>query len=426
VTGTYSIRLELGHASWRVQDTIGQVADVYGIPPSAGIPGVPLVTCFHLTDGISEADLALAVARASGGAGYLSAVLDGWVRRTGPGGPELGIGVRFSDTTEHFLHDFTAALSRCIRNDEREAVRSDGWFVPVACGIDPGVFREIWAGLGQTAGLFERLLLRLLPRRYGKVRHIRPVLLQVDLLRITVLCEGSVIGAFDLPSGSWLLADEASDERRWEATFRAYRIMSGQEREEAAYVPGHEVFVASDLHLGHANIIHYCARPFCFENPGGMDDVLVRNWNATVKPDDRAFFLGDLSYNRRGAPVRDARGRLSGRITYVRGNHDGGIRDAVDEITLDYRGIRFLMVHDPKYVPDTYDGWVVHGHTHNNRLADYPFFDPVNRRINVSVEVIGYRPVALSWLAGLIGEAESSGVRSARLLRDVPLTGPVK
>ena len=423
MTGTYSIRLELGHASWRVRDTIGQVADVYGIAPSGGIPGVPLVTVFHLADGISGADLVPAVARVFEGAGYLSAVLDGWVRRTGPGGRALGIGVRFSETSERFLHDLTAALSPLIRNDEREAVKSDGWCVPVACGIDPGAFREIWAGLGLTGGLFERLLLRLFPRRYGKVRPIRPVLLPVDLLRITVLCERSVTGAFDLPSGSWLSADEASDERRWEATFRAYRILSGQELDDAAYVPGHEVFVASDLHLGHANIIHYCARPFCYETPGSMDEVLVRNWNATVKSGDRAFFLGDLSYNRRGAPVRDARGRLSGRITYIRGNHDGGIRDAVDDITLDYRGIRFLMVHDPKYAPDDFNGWVVHGHTHNNRLADYPFFDPVNRRINVSVEVIGYRPVALSYLAGLIGEAERSGVRSARLLRDSPGPG---
>ena len=58
--------------------------------------------------------------------------------------------------------------------------------------------------------------------------------------------------------------------------------------------------------------------------------------------------------------------------------------------------MKILFTHDPKIAPDNYEGWVIHGHEHNNNLHIYPFFNPHQRRINVSVEVIGYRPVPLS------------------------------
>ncbi len=62
---------------------------------------------------------------------------------------------------------------------------------------------------------------------------------------------------------------------------------------------------------------------------------------------------------------------------------------------LDYGGFRFLLVHDPADTQTEFDGWVIHGHHHNNDLRHYPFIDFEHRRINVSAEVIGYIPVNL-------------------------------
>ena len=52
------------------------------------------------------------------------------------------------------------------------------------------------------------------------------------------------------------------------------------------------LFFTSDLHLGHANIIRYCDRPFA--NVGEMDAELIRRWNETVGEEDVVYFLGDF------------------------------------------------------------------------------------------------------------------------------------
>ena len=41
------------------------------------------------------------------------------------------------------------------------------------------------------------------------------------------------------------------------------------------------LFLTSDTHFGHRNIIKYCERPFyCIEE---MDDALIANWNSAVR-----------------------------------------------------------------------------------------------------------------------------------------------
>lgn len=71
-----------------------------------------------------------------------------------------------------------------------------------------------------------------------------------------------------------------------------------------------------------------------------------------------------------------------------------------DSELLEYQGYRFLLVHDPEDV-SSFDGWIVHGHVHNNELEKYPFINGEGRTINVSVEVINYKPVSLDWIISL-------------------------
>ena len=163
-------------------------------------------------------------------------------------------------------------------------------------------------------------------------------------------------------------------------------------------------WVWSDLHLGHGNIIRYANRPFA--DVEAMDSALYRNWAATVGRDDDLIFVGDLAMRQAVGPhtwqrIRDGTGA---RKRLVIGNHDltgsGSLRiDGFDEI-----GAVLFADGDPPLVfthiplDRVPDGCVnVHGHTHDEAPGDSP-------HINVSVEQLAYRPVALGRLSRLARE----------------------
>jgi calcineurin-like phosphoesterase family protein len=148
-----------------------------------------------------------------------------------------------------------------------------------------------------------------------------------------------------------------------------------------------------------------------------MDRVLIANWNYSVAPDDRVFFLGDLRYGRDARPDAEYRALLNGNITFVSGNHDTSFSTATVPVAyLTFDGIRFLLVHDPADAPENFDGWIIHGHHHNNDLRSFPFLDSARRRINVSAEVIGYSPVSVGEICRIIRE-QASGSGEPLLLR---------
>ena len=82
-------------------------------------------------------------------------------------------------------------------------------------------------------------------------------------------------------------------------------------------------------------------------------------------------------------------------------------------------GIPFTLTHDPDDAAPVPGGWVIHGHYHNNDLSRYPFISFRNRRINVSAEVVGYRPVPLDELAGIIRKNGSGSESGIILLRGI-------
>ncbi|MDP3443476.1 MAG: hypothetical protein Q8T08_11520, partial [Ignavibacteria bacterium] len=55
-------------------------------------------------------------------------------------------------------------------------------------------------------------------------------------------------------------------------------------------------------------------------------------------------------------------------------------------------------------MPKDFDGWIIHGHHHNNNTEWFPFFCPEKKRINVSVELVKYQPVSLDFIVSLIKE----------------------
>ena len=133
-----------------------------------------------------------------------------------------------------------------------------------------------------------------------------------------------------------------------------------------------------------------------------MDQVLIKNWNYTVKPNDYVFFVGDLCMDRDPKIPDQVLEHLNGRITFIQGNHDANISKKISHFVHHYHGVDLMFLHHPKEVPDDFKGWVIHGHTHNNNLRKYPFFDPHNKRVNVGAELIKYQPIRLKQIYDLI------------------------
>ena len=189
--------------------------------------------------------------------------------------------------------------------------------------------------------------------------------------------------------------------REFRAMLRACRELPARELDEDAFAT---VWVWSDLHLGHGNIIRYANRPF--DDVEEMNATLYRNWADTVREDDLLLFVGDIAMRQAVGEhtwqhVRAAKGRAKHLVV---GNHDltaaGILRvDGFNDVcsTLFAMGEPALaFTHMPlAHVPP---GVVnVHGHTHDEPPRQ-------SRHINVSVEQLEYTPVALPRIRALARE----------------------
>lgn len=162
-----------------------------------------------------------------------------------------------------------------------------------------------------------------------------------------------------------------------------------------------KTFITSDLHLGHANIIKYCNRPF--SNVHEMNKTLIANWNKTINKKDTVYFLGDLNYGKNSKSTDYWLNKLNGKIVFIGGNHDRSYKTRVHKgYQLDYGGIKFFLVHDPKNAPIGWSGWVIHGHHHNNKLGGFPLIDKSKKTINVSVELTDYKPLSMDEIIKMI------------------------
>jgi len=78
------------------------------------------------------------------------------------------------------------------------------------------------------------------------------------------------------------------------------------------------IYLTSDLHIGHEASIEFDQRPF--RNLHHMHDVLVNNFNSTVRTCDTTFFLGDVGFG--GDITKEILLSLNGQKILIRGNHD--------------------------------------------------------------------------------------------------------
>jgi calcineurin-like phosphoesterase family protein len=159
------------------------------------------------------------------------------------------------------------------------------------------------------------------------------------------------------------------------------------------------VWVWSDLHLFHANVIRYCQRPY--EDVAEMNQALLDNCLTRVGPLDILVFGGDITMGDVSL-TNDLLRKIPAYKINVLGNHDLAKRKvldlAVDEVAacleLDVAGVPVFVSHYPWSTSALRPSQLnLHGHTHTSRLP--LALGDGSRHINMSVEHTGFSPVVL-------------------------------
>jgi len=162
------------------------------------------------------------------------------------------------------------------------------------------------------------------------------------------------------------------------------------------------IFITSDHHYSHFNIIHFCGRPF--KTVHEMNKVMTERWNSVVQPGDTVYHLGDLCFHNKIDP-KELVSMLNGTITLIRGNHDKQkTLQAVDKwyqsFPIIIEEFSCIMNHRPIYPkgtpdpfndhdktidPDAYDFFLT-GHIHEKRRW-------TGRSLNVGIDQHNFYPL---------------------------------
>jgi calcineurin-like phosphoesterase family protein len=163
------------------------------------------------------------------------------------------------------------------------------------------------------------------------------------------------------------------------------------------------IFFCSDHHFYHQNILTFKrddGTPLReFQDVNHMNEIMVQRHNERVRPNDKVYFLGDvtMSRNARGLEIL---GRMNGEKVLIKGNHDLCKPQQYLQYFKDIRGSHqfdgMVLTHIPIH-PDSLARWGlnVHGHLHY-QVVRLPLSQiPDRRYYNVSMERINYTPVSL-------------------------------
>ena len=189
------------------------------------------------------------------------------------------------------------------------------------------------------------------------------------------------------------------------------------------------VWFTSDLHLGHANIIKFCNRPF--ESVEEMNSSIIASINRHVPEEGVLFILGDAVMGKVSETLPLLAG-IKATVKLVPGNHDrcwigngassgkwverykqeGGISEILDGlVTETFQGQQFTLCHFPatgdsreetRFVDHrpSRPGWILHGHTHGAWRQD-------GEMIDVGLDSWGGRPVSVEEIMEIVQSGPS-------------------
>lgn len=170
------------------------------------------------------------------------------------------------------------------------------------------------------------------------------------------------------------------------------------------------IYLTSDSHHSHFNIIRYTNRPF--SSVEEMNETLIENWNSIITNNDIVYHLGDFSMS--FGPIKYILPRLNRKELYlIHGNHDQtfrkwnkfypvyrelGFTDIYKEWSLTIDNETLVLNHfpwtneDPRFQnakPKKPWGWELTGHRHlpKDQIIDYE-----NKLFDVGIDGHDYYP----------------------------------
>lgn len=162
------------------------------------------------------------------------------------------------------------------------------------------------------------------------------------------------------------------------------------------------LWLISDTHFGHRNIVQYQQRP------ATHDVIMLSHWIDRVGEKDHILHLGDVALGQNGNRKKWIKvlSRLPGKKFLILGNHDKerkSVYEAAGFTIMEpfvHKGYALAFTHYPHstIVPAPSGDWAVniHGHIHlNPPRAEDGSLDKSKRYINLSVENTDLAPVQL-------------------------------
>lgn len=166
------------------------------------------------------------------------------------------------------------------------------------------------------------------------------------------------------------------------------------------------IFLTSDCHFNHKNILAYEPESRPFATIEEMNEAIINNWNSVVTDEDEVWVCGDFFMGQLTAidPILD---RLKGKIHLVRGNHDQKNRmkiyeergiDVHDIAYIQYKGRYFILCHFPNesaefvrmVVEDNSEVVWLYGHVHGKAPKGY-----VNGTYHVGADTNNLTPISI-------------------------------
>jgi len=158
----------------------------------------------------------------------------------------------------------------------------------------------------------------------------------------------------------------------------------------------------ADLHLGHANIIKYCDRPF--KDVNEMDSTLISYWNTIIQPNDTVFHIGDFTLGNINVVI-DYLARLKGNIVFLRGSHDYWmgdyierygedifsrhdiVKDSILEVEINHQKIVMCHYAMRSWPASFHGSWQLYGHSHGRLESNRQ-----PRQMDVGVDCHNFMP----------------------------------
>lgn len=165
----------------------------------------------------------------------------------------------------------------------------------------------------------------------------------------------------------------------------------------------------SDIHFNHRNIIRLCDRPF--DDIVEMNESIIENFNAVVRPDDDLYILGDVNFKGNADKLIP---RLNGYKFLIEGNHDKDYDPTLFEeiyqlheinVPVHGRSYRFVLCHYPLA---EWNGFYkraihLHGHQHNKPVYNEQMRSQKLYRYDVGVDANGFYPVSAEQIVKFFG-----------------------